>query len=180
MPKDRRLIGCRWVMKIKRDGIYRSRLCGLGYSQIPGIDYQDHYAPVTNDTTFRIMLTIMLKKNLEFKIIDVETAFLYGELKEDIYMKCPEGLHIEEGKCLRLQKTLYGLVQSARQWWTKLVSDLKEKGFKLCMTDPCLMFGIRKDEFVIMTIYVDDCLVIGSKNSLETVTKIMKDFYSVK
>jgi hypothetical protein len=180
IPHDRRLIGCRWVLKIKRDGVYRSRLCGLGYSQIPGIDFKDHYATVTNDTTFRIMLTIMLKKKLEFRIIDVETAFLYGELKEDIYMKCPDGLIIEKDECVKLKKTLYGLVQSARQWWTRLVSDLKNKGFKLCMTDPCLMFDIEDENFIMMTIYVDDCLVIGSKESLNKVTEIMKDLYSIK
>ena len=115
VPFDRRLIGCRWVMKIKRDGVYWSRFCGLGYSQIPGIDFKDHYAPVTNDTTFRIMLAILLKKNLEVRIIDVETAFLYGNLKEEIYMKCPDGLVLDENECVKLNKTLYGLVQSARQ-----------------------------------------------------------------
>ena len=180
VPNNRRIIGCKWVFKIKRNGIYRARLCGLGYNQIPGIDFQDHYAPVTHDITFRMLLVIMLVKKLKARLVDVETAFLYGELEENIYMKCPDGLTIKKSRCLKLNKTIYGLVQSARQWWVRLVNDLRERNFVLCQTDPCVMFTIHNKEMVMLCIYVDDCLLIGNREGIETVTTLFKSLYSVK
>ena len=77
-------------------------------------------------------------------------------------MKCPYGIIIEKDECVKLKKILYRLVQISRQWWTRLVSDLKSKGFKLCMTDPCLMINDEDENFIMITIYVDNFLVIGS------------------
>ena len=82
IPKNRRLIGNKWVFKIKRDGIYRARLVALGYSQIPGVDYTDSFAPVAHDVSFRIALARMVVEKLDSLVIDVETAFLYGEIDE--------------------------------------------------------------------------------------------------
>ena len=76
IPENRRLIGNKWVYKIKRDGTYRARLVALGYSQIPGIDYTDNFAPVAHDV--RIALARMMVEKLDSLVIDVETAFLYG------------------------------------------------------------------------------------------------------
>ena len=77
VPKGRRLVGNKWVFKLKRNGIYHVRLCALGCSQIPGIDFSDNFAPVIHDVTFRIVLTRKLVEKLSSKRIDVETAFLY-------------------------------------------------------------------------------------------------------
>ena len=71
---------------------------------------------------------------------DVETAFLYGELEEEIYMKAPKGLVLQEDECLLLLKAIYGLVQASRQWRKKLISVLKQIGFKVSKVDPCLMW----------------------------------------
>ena len=88
---ERSLVGCKWVFKVKHNGVYRARLVALGYSQIPGVDYTDNYAPVVNDVTLRVALTIRVQKKWKRKNLDVETAFLEGELKEKIYMKPPPG-----------------------------------------------------------------------------------------
>ena len=88
---DRKLIGSKCVFKVKRNGIFRAPLCALGYVQIPGIDHLDYFAPVVMDTTFRLVLTYIMKIKKIGKIIDVVTAFLYGDLEESIYMKIPEG-----------------------------------------------------------------------------------------
>ena len=80
IPKNRRLIGNKWVFKIKRDGMYRARLVALGYSQIPGVDYTDNFAPVAHDVSFRIALARMMVKKLDNLVMDVETAFLYGKI----------------------------------------------------------------------------------------------------
>ena len=82
IPSNRRLIGNRWVFKIKRDSTYRAKLVALGYSQIPGVDYADNFAPVAHDVSFRITLARMMVEKLDSIVMDVETAFLYGEIDE--------------------------------------------------------------------------------------------------
>ena len=94
ISKNRRLIGCKWVFKLKNNGVYRARLCALGYSQIPGVDYTDNFAPVVTDTTFCMLTIQWLVNGWDSEIIDVETAFLYGDLENVIYIKIPEGLNL--------------------------------------------------------------------------------------
>ena len=98
MPDNRRLIGNKWVFKIKRDGTYRARLVALGCSQIPGVDYTDNFAPVAHDVSFRIALARMMVEKLDSLVMYVETAFLYGEIDEEIFMKSLVGMEeIEPG-----------------------------------------------------------------------------------
>ena len=75
----------KWVSKVKRDGTYRARLVALGYSQIPGVDYTDNFAPVAHDVSFRIALARMMVEKLDSLVMDVETAFLYGDIEEEIF-----------------------------------------------------------------------------------------------
>jgi Reverse transcriptase (RNA-dependent DNA polymerase) len=99
-----------WIFKIKRNGIFRARLVACGYSQVPGIDFQESLAPVMNDVTLRMLFIIILVWNLKGKIVDVETAFLHGELKEKIFLHLPDGLEGDkQAECLFLRKTTYGL-----------------------------------------------------------------------
>ena len=84
LPSNRILIGNKWVFKIKRDGTYRARLVALGYSQFPGVDYTDNFAPVAHDVSFRITLARMMVEKLDSLVMDVETAFLYGEIDEEM------------------------------------------------------------------------------------------------
>jgi hypothetical protein len=97
--EGRKAIGNRWVFVEKRDGTLRARLVALGYYQVAGIDFSNHYSPVLCDTSFRIILTIIQKLKLRAWSIDIETAFLNGELTEEMYMKIPDGfahVHGEE------------------------------------------------------------------------------------
>ena len=98
IPKDRRLTENTLVFKINRDGTYRARLVALGYSQIPGVDYTDNFAPVAHDVSFRIALARMMVEQLDSLVMDGETAFLYGEINEEILMKSLVGMEeIEPG-----------------------------------------------------------------------------------
>ena len=90
-----------------------------------------------NDVSWRILIIAMLVWKLEAKIIDVSTAFLYGDLEEDIYMKCRE-VHGED-EALHLLHSIYGLVQSARRYYLKFTKKLKKIGFTGGYPDPCLM-----------------------------------------
>jgi Reverse transcriptase (RNA-dependent DNA polymerase) len=84
IPQDRRTIKCKWIFKIKRNGMFRARLEACGYSQIPGIDFNESFAPVVNNVSFRIMLIAKLIWNQQASIVDVEMAFLHGDLQEEI------------------------------------------------------------------------------------------------
>ena len=96
-----------------------------GYSHISGVDCTSKYAPVINDVTWCVLVIVMLLNNYDGKIIDTEVAFLHGDLEEEIYMDCPQGLEdAKEDECVKLLHTIYGLVQSARQFWTKILNGL--------------------------------------------------------
>ena len=89
--QDHRLVGCRWVSSVKRNGVYHARLKAKGFSQIPGMDFTDNYSTVVNDVTFRDVVARMLIENLMGKVVDIDNAFLNGDLEHEIYMKIPEG-----------------------------------------------------------------------------------------
>ena len=187
IPSNRRLIGNKWVFKLKRDGTYRARLVALGYSQIPGVDYTDNFAPVAHDVSFRIALARMMVEKLDSLVMDVETAFLYGDIEEEIFMKSPIGMEeIDPGSspedCYQLKKGIYGLCQAARQFWKKFVDTIKKEpfGFTVSPADPCLLFKENDLGICIIIMYVDYMLIIGKKEQIEDfATKIQQEF-SVK
>ena len=191
VPTDRRLIGSKWVFKKKRNGVYRARLCALGYSQIPGVDHQDNYAPVITDVTFRILMVLALMNEWECEIVDVETAFLYGELDEEIFMKIPTGLNefmSEEGReeysdeeCFMLVKSMYGLVQAARQFYKKMIDVMTKKmGFSKCLSDQCLLMRRDMNGVVYVGLYVDDNLCCGDKLAIEAFKREIREHFNTK
>ena len=134
IPNNRRLIGNKWVFKIKRDGTYRAILVALGYSQIPEVDCTDNFARVANDVSFRIALARIMVEKLDSLVMDVETVFLYGDIEEEIFMKSPIGMEeIDPGSspedCYQLKKGIYGLCQAARQFWKNFVDTIKTRIF---------------------------------------------------
>jgi len=127
-----------------------------------------------NDVSFRIMIIAKLIWALQGSIIDVETAFLHGDLQEEIYMNVPEGLNQDPNCCLLLKKTIYGLVQSAREFYNKFLSTLKSAGFVENKSDPCLLSKWIEDSILLIGIYVDDCLVVGKEEHIQGVIDHLK------
>ena len=174
IPKNRRLIGNKWVFKIKRDGTYRARLVTLGYSQIPGVDYTGNFTPVAHDVSFRIALARIIVEELDSLVMDVETAFLYGEIDVEIFMKSPVGMEeIDPGlsseDCYQLLEEIYGLCQAARQFWKKFVNTVKQEpfGFQVSPADPCMLFKENELWVCIIIMYVDDMLIIGKEAQIQ-------------
>ena len=174
VPKDRRCVKNKWVFKIKRNGTFRARLVACGYSQIPGVDHEENYAPVVNDVTYRILIICIILMKLQAKIVDVETAFLHGDIDVEIYMNCPEGLEHTPDECVILNHTIYGLVQSARQFFKKLVKCLTDLGFVKGDVDPCLLTKKTNEGIIYVAIYVDDCLFVGSEKLIQETIKGIK------
>ena len=176
IPANRRCVKSKWVFKIKRDGTFRARIVACGYSQIPGVDFSDNYAPVVNDITFRLMLIVLIIYALSSKIADVETAFLYGALEEVIFMECPPGMPgAEEDEVLLLQKCIYGLVQAARQYNKKMIEILKKIGFTGGDVDPCLFVRRSSKGICFIAIYVDDNLLVGHPAAIEETIELLKE-----
>ena len=165
-----------------------ARLCALGYSQIPGVDFTKNFAPVVNEFTLRLItLKWMMNPTWKAKIYDVETAFLYGDLQEPIFMKIPKGLtymapEFEEDKdCLLLTKSMYGLVQAARQWWKKFTYMLSvEFDFVRSHADACVLHRSDQDGTIILCIYVDDALMIGDDSAINKTVKQLRSKLSLK
>ena len=141
MPHGEKAIGSGWVFRVKHkaDGFierFKARIVAKGYSQRPGLDYNESFAPTFRPATLRIIMAMSAVEDLELRSVDITAAFINGDLDEEIYMKQPEGFHIgSPSKVCRLRKSLYGLKQSTRQWNKKLHSVLTELGFKRIESD---------------------------------------------
>jgi len=186
IQRHRRLIGCKWVFKKKKDGRFRARLCALGYSQIPGEDFMDTSSPVVDDVTVRTVIAHMIAKDLANEVLDVTTAFLHGDMEEEVYMKCPEGIDlIEEGwdreeDCTELLQTIYGTKQAARQYWKKFMKIMEDKGFKRTHAEPCLLRRSDHNGTVVICVYVDDCLLTGDRKAIEAAMKDIESEFETR
>eukprot|EP00253_Pinus_taeda_P017397 PITA_17397 len=131
LPKNKTPIGCKWLFKPKMnaDGSIeklKSRVVAKGYSQQEGIDFDDTFAPVAKLNTIRMLISLATKCNWELHQLDVKSAFLNGDLKEEIYLVQPEGFVMQgqEHLVCRLKKALYGLKQAPRSWYEKDLGSL--------------------------------------------------------
>ena len=182
-PADRKIIGSKWVFKIKRDSMgniekYKARLVAKGFTQVEGLDYDELFAPVIRFDSLRLLLAIAATKGWRPQQMDVTAAFLYPELHEELYMQLPEGYR-EEGKVARLTKCIYGLKQSPREWYTRLSHTLKDLGFRSSQFDPCVFIHTKETFYV--AVYVDDLSLFGpSGNLMETIKSTLSNTYEMK
>ena len=151
------------------------RLVAQGFSQVEGIDYNETYSPVARFTSIRFILAISSILGLIVHQMDVETAFLNAELKEEIYMHPPVGMLIKEGHVLRLLKTLYGLKQSPREWNANLDKFMISQLFTRITADSCVYIRKSDKGTVIIAVYVDDLIIAGS--SLRLVECVKSAFH---
>ncbi|KAK1665283.1 hypothetical protein QYE76_053442 [Lolium multiflorum] len=152
-PPGHHIVGCKWVFKLKQkpDGSidrYKARLVAKGFTQRLGIDYTDTFSPVIKPTTVRLILSIAVSKRWTLRQVDVQNAFLHGDIQEEVYMQQPPGYVDPKhpNYVCRLQKSLYGLKQAPRAWYSKLSIKLQSIGFVPSKADTSLfIFNDRKD-----------------------------------
>ncbi|KAK3033514.1 hypothetical protein RJ639_032743 [Escallonia herrerae] len=171
LPSGKRAIDSKWVYKVKfhPDGTverYKARLVAKGYTQNEGLDFHETFAPVAKLVTVRCLLAIASKKKWELHQLDVNNAFLHGDLEEEVYMKIPQGFSKQgENRVCRLQKSLYGLRQASRNWYHKFTQSLLVVGFIQSQSDHSLFTFARKGSFLAVLIYVDDVIVTGTDSA---------------
>ncbi|KAF7776733.1 hypothetical protein Agabi119p4_5126 [Agaricus bisporus var. burnettii] len=156
LPPGKKVVNSGWVFKVKRlaDGSierYRARLVAKGYSQRPGFDFTEVFAPTFRPASLRLIVALAAREGYKMRSVDISSAFTYGELEEEIYMRQPKGYHIgSPNMVFRLRKSLYGLKQAARQWNKKLRSVLEGIGYSRLRSDSSIYIYSKGDIKVIV------------------------------
>ncbi|KAD5961972.1 hypothetical protein E3N88_13445 [Mikania micrantha] len=151
LPSGKKALQNKWVYRIKDESNgskrYKARLVVKGFQQKEGVDYNEIFSPVVKMTTIRLVLSIVASENLHLEQLDVKTAFLHGDLDEDIYM-------------------------APRQWYLKFDNFMGRNGFKRCEMDHCCYIKKFSKSYIILLLYVDDMLIAGS--DMKEINKLKK------
>jgi hypothetical protein len=184
-PKDRKIIGVKWVFRTKLNANgsinkHKARLFVKGYAQVFGVDYLNTFSPIARLDTIRLVLAIAAQNGWKVFQLDVKFAFLNGILHEEIYVEQPEGFmeQGEEEKVYLLKKALYGLKQAPRAWYSKIDEHLSSLGSQKSMSEATLYVKCKGDNLLIVSLYVDDLLITGGNAKLveEFKREMMKIF----
>ena len=186
LPKERKAVSSKLVFRVKRnaDGSierFKARLVARGYSQVPGMDFDETFAPVVKLTSIRILCALTLLLKLHLHHLDVDTAFLNGILQEEIYMRLPQGIGLNSGKFVRLLRSIYGLKQASRVWNELLDTELGKLGFKRITADYCIYVYRKGKEICFLALYVDDMGMLASDlHFMKKLKKLIGEVFKIK
>ena len=186
LPPNRTLVDTKWVFRVKLRGDgtldrFKARLCARGFTQVPGLDYDETYAPVGKYATARALLALASLQDYDIHVMDVDLAFLYSTLDEDIYMAQPEGFDDGSGRVCKIVRGLYGLKQSPRLWNRELDGKLQSWGFRPSDLDASLYVFRKAEVTCLLLVYVDDLLLMCSSSLyLAQIKRQINSAYSMK
>ena len=184
-------VGFKWVFVRKRNENnkvvrYKARLVAEGFTQRPGVDFNETYSPVMSGIMFRYLISFAVQKRLSMQLMDVVTTYLYGSLDSDIYMKVPDGISMpNQGVncnmyCVKLKRSLNGLKQSGRMWYNRLSEYLMQKGYSNSDDCPCVFIKRSSSGFCIVSVYVDDINIIGNTQNIDEARNHLKTEFEMK
>ncbi|KAI3507180.1 hypothetical protein L1887_22027 [Cichorium endivia] len=169
-PTNHNVVGCKWLFRTKylADGSidrHKARLVAQGFSQIPGLDFAETFSPVVKATTVRTVLSLAVANRWNLHQLDVNNAFLHGNLSELVFMEQPPGFRDDDfpDHVCRLNKALYGLKQAPRSWFHRLSTFLLSNGFVCSRADPSLFVFKRGSCILYLLVYVDDLILTGNE-----------------
>lgn len=187
LPPNKKAIRCRWVFKVKlkADGSverHKARLVAKRFTRTESLDNLETFSLVVKMTTIRILLSLAAIHGWHLHQLDVNTAFLHGDLDEEVYMKPPPGLHVDDPKLVcKLERSLYGLKQASRQWNAKLTSILISCGYQQAKADYSLFTKYTSSGRTMILVYVDDLVLVGDDMSeIEFVKSLLDSKFSIK
>lgn len=181
LPRGKVALPSKAVIDIKRDEKgeiikYKYRLVALGCRQVAGRDYEEVFAPTAQSATFRILLAEAAANELELRQADVSTAFMNGDLTEELYLRPPPEVDLG-GKVWRLHKAINGLKQGAKAWSDKLTAAMEGEGMVASQTDPCLFVSGQGESRTLMLVHVDDAAIAARPARADwAVGKLRKHF----
>jgi len=172
-PPGVNLVTGKWIFrhKLHTDGSldrYKARWVLRGFTQRPGIDYDETFSPVVKPATIRVVLSMALSQDWPIHQLDVKNAFLHGTLTETVYCIQPAGF-VDSSRpefVCRLNKSLYGLKQAPRAWHNRFASHILSLGFVEAKSDTSLFIFRRGSATALLLLYVDDIVLTASSDSL--------------
>ncbi|GJY47056.1 retrotransposon protein, putative, ty1-copia subclass [Tanacetum coccineum] len=169
LPPNGKTVGSKWLFKKKTDmdgavHTYKDRLVAKGYTQTPGIDYEEIFSPVADIRAIRILIAIAAFYDYEIWQIDVKTPFLNGYLSEEVYMEQPKGFVNPKypNRVCKLKHSIYELKQASRQWNKCFDDEIKKFGFTQNRDEPCVYLKASGSNVTFLILYVDDILIMGN------------------
>lgn len=173
VPTGVKVIGVKWVYKTKFSekgevDKFKARLVAKGFHQTHGVDFHEVFAPVARWDTIRLIFGLAAQEGWVVHQLDVKSAFLHGELNEDVYVEQPRGFEAadESHKVYKLRKALYGLRQAPRAWYSRIESYFAKEGLKKCYCEHTLFIKAEKEGVLILSLYVDDLIYTSNSASM--------------
>ena len=183
LPPGRKAIGGKWVYTVKTgvddNKIFKARYVAKGFSQMPELDYSETFSPTAKMTSVRLLIQLAIENDMTIDQMDVKSAYLNAPIDKEIFVEQAKGFEKfdENGQKLvyKLNKSLYGLKQSGRNWNQTLNNYLMTLGFHQSQNDPCIYIKTLDNGMVILLTFVDDMLLVSNneieKNKVKTKLK---------
>ncbi|CAI7878628.1 unnamed protein product [Closterium sp. NIES-53] len=173
VARNKTILTGKWVFRVKTkaDGTiekFKARWVVHGFDQEHRRDFTETFAPVSRHTSLRILLAIAAMKKKKLRQIDVANTFLYAPVDAEIFVELPHGSNGEPNQVCQLLKSLYGIKQAPRLWQQYLHARLIRIGFRQLPHDQGMYRLSKGDDYILLIVYVDDLLYIGSTNNITT------------
>lgn len=189
LPRNANIITSRWVWKLKHDDrspVFKARIVARGFQQRAGLDYFEVFSPTVRQHSVRLLFALTAGNGWYLEQVDVNTAFLYAPMKEQVFMRPPDGLEVPNGPdgepmVLQLKRSLYGTKQANRNWSQLLAETLLNSGLSQSEVDQGVFYLREGSDVLFLTAFVDD-IFVGSNNQalVKKVICTLKSHFAIK
>ncbi|CAB1115659.1 unnamed protein product [Ectocarpus sp. CCAP 1310/34] len=186
LPEGRKAISAKWIFshKTNEKGLivdFKARMVARGFSQIPGVDFHHSSSACPSAVSIKTMVAVSTENGRRPVHWDIKQAYTHAKLKEEIYLRLPDGCGVWTGKAVKVERALYGLKQSGREWGFEAADALISNGYEQCRVDPCIFRKVVDGEVVgLIVIYVDDIMLSATEEEREELLASLQKRFPVK